>query len=44
VTVDAAPGSPDAGRTTFTPGEGRHRVATDVNVAAFFEEYFGVFA
>jgi hypothetical protein len=43
VTVDANPDSPDAGRTTFTPGAGHHRVATDVDVGAFFEEYFGVF-
>jgi purine nucleosidase len=43
VTVDAGPDSPHAGRTTFTPGEGPHRVATGVDVAAFFEEFFGVF-
>jgi purine nucleosidase len=44
VTVDARPDSPDAGRTTFTPGPGHHRVATGVDVAGFFEEYFSVFA
>lgn len=31
------------GITCFTPDDGPHRVAVDVNVKAFFEEYFSVF-
>jgi len=31
------------GQTTFTAGEGPHRIATDVDVDAFFERYFAVF-
>ncbi len=31
------------GMTHFTPDDGPHRVAIDVNVKAFFEEYFSVF-
>jgi hypothetical protein len=30
------------GRTTFTQGEGTDRVAIDVNVEAFFEDFFSV--
>ncbi|AIE86802.1 Inosine/uridine-preferring nucleoside hydrolase [Fimbriimonas ginsengisoli Gsoil 348] len=33
----------DGLRTEFTPGMGGHRIATEVDVAPFFEEYFGVF-
>lgn len=44
VSVDATPGSPAAGTTRFGPSPtGPHRIATTVNAAVFFREYFGVF-
>jgi purine nucleosidase len=43
VSVDAMPGSPTAGATRFAMSStGPHRIATSVNPAVFFREYFSV--
>ena len=44
VTVDSTPGSLLAGTTRFAQSmSGPHRIATAVNSAVFFREFFGVF-
>ena len=44
VSVESTPGSLLAGTTRFAPAvTGPHRIATSVNAAVFFREFFGVF-
>jgi purine nucleosidase len=44
IAVDSTPGSLLAGTTRFAPAtNGPHRVATSVNPAVFFRDFFGVF-